>query len=137
MKKVVLSAALLLALLAAFYFAFLSPRPPEAYQRLSMDSLPQYLETSQNFILVDVRSPEEFASGHIPGAVNLPVETLELELDFVLTDPEQSILLYCHSGNRSRQAAEKLLGLGWKKVIDFGGIKEWPGPIELSSPSGS
>ena len=81
-------------------------------------------------ILLDVRTPEEFASGHIPGAVNLPNEDIGTEEIPSLPDKDKLILVYCRSGNRSKQAAQKLVNLGYTNIVEFGGIMDWKGEIK-------
>lgn len=81
----------------------------------------RYSEGSEH-VLVDVRTPDEFASGHIPGAINIPVDSLEAELDQLPSD--QEIVVYCQSGNRSAQASRILAGAGFN-VSDLGGIIAW------------
>ncbi len=73
--------------------------------------------------LIDVRTAEEFASGHIPGALNIPVQELEQRLSEVETG--QPVVLYCRSGNRSAQAAQILGDAGYGQVYDLGGIAAW------------
>ena len=74
-----------------------------------------------------VEVPEEFADKHIPGAVNIPNETITAEEIPELPDKDQLILVYCRSGNRSKQASKKLAALGYTNVVEFGGINSWPG----------
>ncbi len=76
--------------------------------------------------VVDVRTPEEYAEGHIPGAVLVPNESIGKELPGPLPDQNAVLLVYCRSGVRSKQAAEKLARLGYTQIFDFGGILEWP-----------
>ena len=78
-------------------------------------------------VLLDVRTPEEFADKHIPGAINIPNETIGTAEIPELPDQDQLILVYCRSGNRSKQASEKLAALGYTNVVEFGGINDWPG----------
>ncbi|MBQ3974430.1 MAG: rhodanese-like domain-containing protein, partial [Lachnospiraceae bacterium] len=89
----------------------------------------EMMEEEENCIIVDVRRQDEFETGHIPGAVCIPNETIEEEAPAELPDPDQIILIYCRSGNRSRQAAEKLASLGYTNVYEFGGINDWTGEI--------
>ncbi|OQA14509.1 MAG: Thiosulfate sulfurtransferase PspE precursor [Firmicutes bacterium ADurb.Bin356] len=77
-------------------------------------------------LIVDVRTEEEYATGHIPGALLLPNETIGETQPELLPDKNATILVYCRSGNRSRTASIKLLGLGYENVYDFGGITSWP-----------
>jgi len=74
-----------------------------------------------------VRTDEEFSDKHIPGAINVPNEDIGTESIPQLPDKEQLILVYCRSGNRSKQASEKLAALGYTKVYEFGGINDWKG----------
>jgi rhodanese-related sulfurtransferase len=83
----------------------------------------QFVESSQAHLLVDVRTPEEFASGHIPGAVNIPLQELEGRLAEVPTD--SPVVVYCRSGNRSAQAADLLQEAGYTQIYDLGGIAAW------------
>lgn len=76
--------------------------------------------------VVDVRHEDEYKAGHIPGAILVPNETIGNEPPELLSDKNAVILVYCRSGVRSRQASEKLVKLGYKKVFDIGGIKDWP-----------
>ena len=85
------------------------------------------MEEESGYIILDVRTPEECADKHIPGAVNLPNETIAAEEIPELPDKDQLILVYCRSGNRSKQASEKLAALGYTNVVEFGGINSWPG----------
>ncbi|MBQ4321233.1 MAG: rhodanese-like domain-containing protein [Oscillospiraceae bacterium] len=92
-----------------------------------MDEAVAIMETEEGYIILDVRTPEEFAAGHIPGAVNLPNEAIGSEEIALLPDKGQHILVYCRSGNRSKQASEKLAALGYGNITEFGGILDWPG----------
>ena len=100
------------------------------YRQISQDEAAAILETEEGFLLLDVRTPEEFAGGHIPGAVNLPNESIGTDDIPQLPDKNQKILVYCRSGNRSRQASSKLIRLGYTNVLEFGGINTWTGPTE-------
>ena len=84
------------------------------------------LDSGDPVVLLDVRTAEEFAEGHIPGAVCLPVETIGRTAPAELPDKSAEILVYCRSGSRSAKAARKLTGLGYTHVADFGGIQDWP-----------
>ena len=105
-----------------------APAPSEAsYRQISMDEAITMMETESNYIILDVRTPEEFAEKHIPDAINIPNETIGTEEIPELPDKEQLILVYCRSGNRSKQASEKLVRLGYTNIVEFGGINDWPG----------
>lgn len=85
------------------------------------------METEDNYIILDVRTKEEYQEKHIPGAVNLPNETIGTEDIPELPAKDQLILVYCRSGNRSKQAAKKLVALGYTNIMEFGGINDWTG----------
>ena len=91
---------------------------PVAYQD-------QFISGSETHLLVDVRTPEEFASGHIAGAVNIPLDALQNRLGEVSSD--QPVVVYCRSGNRSAQAAQILERAGYNSIYDLGGIIAWTG----------
>ncbi len=77
-------------------------------------------------IILDVRTNEEYISGHIENSILIPVNEIEKEVENILKDKEQKVLIYCRSGNRSSQAAKLLVKMGYTNVYDFGGIKDWP-----------
>lgn len=79
----------------------------------------------ENVIILDVRTIEEFESGHIEGAINIPNETITKDAENVLKDKNATILVYCRSGNRSKQASKKLARLGYTNIMEFGGINTW------------
>ncbi len=95
--------------------------------QISTDEAIAMMEEKNNYIILDVRTPEEFADKHIPDAINIPNETIGTEEIPELPDKEQLILVYCRSGNRSKQASDKLVNLGYTNIVEFGGINDWPG----------
>ena len=97
------------------------------YRQISMDQAIAMMEEESAYIILDVRTPEEFSERHIPGAINIPNETIGSSEIVQLPDKEQLILVYCRSGNRSKQASEKLVSLGFTNIVEFGGINDWPG----------
>ena len=104
------------------------PMEQEAsYRQISMDEAITMMETESNYIILDVRTPEEFAEKHIPHAINIPNETIGTAEIPELPDKGQLILVYCRSGNRSKQASDKLIRLGYTNIVEFGGINDWPG----------
>ena len=100
-----------------------------SFRQISQDEAMQLMESEENYVILDVRRPDEFAAGHIPGAINIPNETIGEEKIPELPDKNQLILVYCRSGNRSVQASGKLVNLGYANVVEFGGINTWEGPI--------
>ncbi len=102
---------------------------PAVYRQITARQAAEMMESEVNYVLLDVRTPQEFASGHIPGAVNIPNESIGTQTVQDLPDKEQLIMVYCRSGNRSKQAAEKLARLGYTHVVEFGGIQDWDGEL--------
>ena len=100
------------------------------YENISMSEGIDRMKSDKGYILLDVRRADEFEAGHIPGAVNLPNEEIGTEEIPSLPDKAQTIYIYCRSGNRSRQAADKLLALGYTNIIEFGGIIDYTGELE-------
>ena len=97
------------------------------YKQISMSEAITMMEKEKDYIILDVRRPDEFAEKHIPGAINIPNEIIGTEEIKELPNKKQLILVYCRSGNRSKQASEKLVKLGYTNIVEFGGIIDWPG----------
>lgn len=99
----------------------------KGYREISMDEAAIMMEEETNYIILDVRRADEFAEKHIPGAINVPNEAIG-DTDIPdLPVKDQLILVYCRSGNRSKQASKKLVALGYTNVVEFGGIIDWKG----------
>lgn len=102
----------------------------QTYRTVTAEEARNLMETESDYIILDVRTQEEYDSGHIPDAVLLPSTEVAEQAKTVLPDPDQLILVYCRSGNRSAQAASVLAGLGYTNVVDFGGLNNWPYEVE-------
>ena len=115
-------------ILVMFFLAGCAASKAEAsYRQISMDAAIAMIEEASGYVILDVRTSEEFAEKHIPNAINIPNETIGTAGIPELPDKDQLILVYCRSGNRSKQASEKLAALGYTNVVEFGGINSWPG----------
>lgn len=99
------------------------------YVHISQEDAMAQMVDGEDYILLDVRTQAEYAEGHIPGAICLPNETIGSEPPAELPDREQTILVYCRSGRRSAEAAQKLADMGYVNVLEFGGILDWTGEI--------
>ena len=97
------------------------------YRQVTAKEAALLMETEENYIILDVRTETEYAEKHIPNAVCIPNETIGTSEIPQLPDKQQLILVYCRSGNRSKQAASKLAALGYTNVVEFGGINDWTG----------
>ncbi len=80
----------------------------------------------EEVVLIDVRTPEEYEAGHIPGSVNIPIDTVEEEVIRQYPPEDHQVMVYCRTGSRSGQAAAILAGQGYDPVYDLGGILDWP-----------
>ena len=101
---------------------------PLTYQSISMEDGLKMMAKSSGYILLDVRSLDEFASGHIPGAVLFPHDNIsERTCETILPNKEQQIFVYCRSGRRSKIAAQKLIELKYANIIEIGGINDYNG----------
>lgn len=98
-----------------------------SYTQISQDEAKIMMQKDDGHVVVDVRRPEEYAAGHIPGAICIPNETIGTEQPEELPDLEQIILVHCRSGVRSKIASEKLAAIGYTNVYEFGGILTWTG----------
>ena len=96
-----------------------------AYQKISAEDAYEMM-VSQEVVIVDVRTPEEYDGGHIPNAILVPNESIGDDMPEALPDKEATLLIYCRSGRRSKEASEKLLKLGYKSIYEFGGVIDWP-----------
>ena len=97
------------------------------YRQVNAEEAASMMEEESGYIILDVRTAQEYSEKHIPGAINIPNETIGTEDIPELPDKEQLILVYCRSGNRSKQASEKLVKLGYTNIVEFGGINDWTG----------
>ena len=99
------------------------------YTQISQEEAIAMMEENSGYLIVDVRTQEEFDSGHIPDAICIPNEEIGDATPAQLTDPEQMLFIYCRSGRRSKEAAQKLADLGYTNVYEIGGINTWPGEV--------
>jgi len=98
-----------------------------SYLQISQEEAKEMMKKNDGHIIVDVRRPDEYAAGHIPGAICIPNESIGTEQPSELPDKNQIVLIYCRSGNRSKQAAQKLFDMGYNRIYEFGGINTWTG----------
>lgn len=102
----------------------------QGYKQISQAQAKEIMDTSSDFILLDVRTEKEFAAGHIKGAILIPDYEIRLRAEKELPDKAKTILVYCRSGRRSKLAARDLAELGYTDVLEFGGIIDWKYGIE-------
>ena len=100
------------------------------YEQITSQEAKAIMDTGEDFVVLDVREQEEYDAGHIHRAILIPYTDIEQKAEAVLADKNQTVLVYCRSGRRSKIAAESLAKLGYVKVKEFGGILDWPYEIE-------
>ena len=100
------------------------------YRQITMNEAVKMMKEEKNYIILDVRRPDEYAAGHIPGAINVPNEEIGTAEIADLPSKSQLILVYCRSGRRSKEASEKLVKLGYTGIVEFGGIQDYEGEIQ-------
>ena len=96
-----------------------------AYEQITPAEAKALIDSEEGYIILDVRTPEEFAEGHIEGAILIPDHEIGEKAENVLTNKDQLILVYCRSGRRSKNAASELATLGYTNIKEFGGILDW------------
>ena len=99
----------------------------KTYRQITMEEAITMMEEETGYIILDVRTAQEYSEKHIPGAINIANESIGTEDISELPDKDQLILVYCRSGNRSKQAPEKLVKLGYTNIVEIGGINSWSG----------
>ena len=100
------------------------------YTSITMEDAKEIFQEKGDYLIVDVRRADEFAEGHIPGAINIANEDIVSAEPAELPDKDQMIYVYCRSGNRSKQASAKLAAMGYTNIVEFGGILDWTGEVE-------
>ena len=96
------------------------------YMNITAQEAKEIMDTQTGYVILDTRTQEEFAEGHIPGAILIPYDEVMEKAEGILTDKDQLILVYCRSGRRSKLAAADLVALGYTNIKEFGGIIDWP-----------
>ena len=100
-----------------------------SYTQISQEEAKEMMAKEDGHIVVDVRRQDEYDAGHIPGAILIPNESISTEPPAELPDLDQIIMIYCRSGRRSKEAAQKLADMGYTKIYEFGGILDWTGEV--------
>ena len=95
------------------------------YEQITPAEAKALMDSEDGYVILDVRTPEEFAAGHIAGAILIPDYEIREKAEIILTDKDQLILVYCRSGRRSKNAASELAKLGYTNIKEFGGINDW------------
>ena len=128
MKKVKGLIIMLLISLSLFGMTACSGENGKAstYEQITAEQAKTIMDTEKDYVIIDARTEEEFAEGHIKNAILIPEYEIANRAEKELPDKEQLILVYCRSGRRSKIASEELVKLGYTNVKEFGGIIDWP-----------
>lgn len=129
MKKVI-NILCLLVISSALFACGAGTEDKAVYMSITADEAKEIMDSASDYIILDVRTDEEFIEGHIPGAMLIPDYEVMANANTMLPDKDQLILVYCRSGRRSKLAAETLAELGYTNVKEFGGIVDWKYEIE-------
>ena len=119
-----------ISLLLALVLLLTACAQAASYEQISQEEAKQIMDTTDGYILLDTRTREEYDQSHIPGALLIPHTEIAQRAAEELPNKDQVILVYCRSGNRSKQASEVLVELGYTNVKEFGGINTWPYEVE-------
>ena len=119
-----------IALLLALVLLLTACAQAASYEQITQEEAKQIMDTTNGYILLDTRTQEEYDQSHIPGALLIPHTEIAERAEDELPDKDQLILVYCRSGNRSKQASEVLAELEYTNVKEFGGIIDWPYEVE-------
>lgn len=120
-------------ILATLFFLFIfsgcgqaKDNKENTYMQITAKEAKNIIDNESNYIILDVRTEEEFSEAHIDGAILIPDYEITEKADDILTDKDQLILVYCRSGRRSKLAADALVTMGYTNIKEFGGIIDWP-----------
>jgi rhodanese-related sulfurtransferase len=130
MKVVIYAVLLIGAMLLAIFFLGERSRAQKGggsmYHKITAEEAREKMQNTKDFILLDVRTPEEFSEQHLPGAILLTDIRISAEAEEKLPNKDTPIFVYCRSGRRSAGAANQLVNIGYTQIYDFGGIIDWP-----------
>lgn len=121
---------LFLLLLAVMLLTACGQNKEAAYVNITAEEAKEIMDTEEGYIILDVRTQEEYDEGHIPGAIVISHDEIAERAEGMLPDKDQLLLVYCRSGRRSKLAAEALVELGYTNIKEFGGIIDWPYEVE-------
>jgi len=129
-KKVTLFILVIVQLISLACCGISNENPDTGYAQITAEEAKYIMDNEEEYVILDVRTEEEFVEGHIPGAVLIPDYEIKDRAEMEMPDKEQTILVYCRSGNRSKNASALLAEMGYTDVREFGGINDWLYEIE-------
>ena len=123
MKRIIIAVSVALMLIPLLIGC--NGNSKSSYEQITPAEAKALMDSEDGYIILDVRTPEEFAERHIEGAILIPDYEIGEKAESILTDKDQLILVYCRSGRRSKNAANELATLGYTNIKEFGGINDW------------
>ena len=124
MKRIIIAVSVVLMLISLLVGCS-GGNSKNVYEQITPAEAKALMDSEDGYIILDVRTPEEFAERHIEGAILIPDYEIGEKAESILTDKDQLILVYCRSGRRSKNAANELAALGYTNIKEFGGINDW------------
>ena len=123
MKRIIIAVSVVLMLIPLLIGC--NGSSESTYEQITPAEAKALMDSAKDYIILDVRTEEEFAERHIEGAILIPDYEITEKAESILTDKDQLILVYCRSGRRSKNAANELATLGYTNIKEFGGINDW------------
>ena len=124
MKRIIIAVSVVLMLISLLVGCN-DGNNKNVYEQITPAEAKALMDSGEGYVILDVRTPEEFAAGHIAGAILIPDYEIREKAESILTDKDQLILVYCRSGRRSKNAANELAASGYTNIKEFGGINDW------------
>lgn len=117
---------MLITIISLSLFTFGCRKKENTYVQITPQEAKSIMDNESDYVILDVRTLDEYNSGHIENAIVIPYDEIEIKAEDILKNKDQLILVYCRSGRRSKIAAESLVKLGYTNIKEFGGINDWP-----------
>lgn len=117
---------MLITIISLSLFTFGCRKKENTYVQITPQEAKSIMDNESDYVILDVRTLDEYNSGHIENAIVIPYDEIETKAEDILKNKDQLILVYCRSGRRSKIAAESLVKLGYTNIKEFGGINDWP-----------
>lgn len=131
MKKLSLILAAIILILSLAACSMPWSDNSDGYTQISYEEAKKIIDERDDIIILDVRTQEEFEGGYIKGAILFPSQEVNEETAAQkLPDKDQTILIYCSSGGRSKKVAQQLVDMGYTNIYEFGGINSWPYEVQ-------
>jgi phage shock protein E len=118
-----------LIIIGVFLLIISACAPAQVISKMTHQQAIEAMNQDSTIVLVDVRTVEEFATGYVAGAINIPIDDIATTFESQISDKDTRLFIICRSGNRSALASEQLKKMGYTNITDIGGIINWPQPL--------